>query len=81
MQSGKANVQYWLMEPLAESDARFIDPVIGWTSSNDTTQQLRLKFPTKEAAIEYATQAGHDYVVTEPKQPRFVKKSYAENFQ
>jgi hypothetical protein len=80
MQSGKANTKFWLLEPMPESE-RFIEPIMGWTASGDTPQQLRLKFPTKEKAIEFAQRAGHDYVVVEPKLAQLQRKSYAENFK
>jgi hypothetical protein len=80
MQSGKANTKHWLVEPLPESE-RFIEPIMGWTASGDTKQQLRLKFPTKEKAIEFAQRSGYEYVVVEPKKTSIKPKSYAENFK
>ena len=53
---------------------------MGWTSSDDTTQQIELSFATKQQAIAYAKRRGFAYVVDEP-QARTVKpKSYADNF-
>ena len=53
MQSGKGKSESWLLE--FESDApRTTDPLMGWTSSGDTRQQLKLSFETKELAIAYA---------------------------
>ncbi len=43
MQSGKGKSESWLLE--FESDApRTTDPLMGWTSSGDTRQQLKLSF-------------------------------------
>ena len=53
---------------------------MGWTGSDDTTQQIELSFATKQQAIAYAKRRGFAYVVDEP-QARTVKpKSYADNF-
>ena len=53
MQSGKGKSENWLLE--FESEApRTTDPLMGWTSSGDTRQQLKLSFETKELAIAYA---------------------------
>ncbi|MEL7151547.1 MAG: NADH dehydrogenase ubiquinone Fe-S protein 4, partial [Pseudomonadota bacterium] len=61
---------------------REIDPLMGWTSSNDTQAQVRLRFPTKEAALDYAKENGIDAVVTEPKvrKPNVRARGYGENF-
>ena len=53
MQSGRARSQHWVLEFEPET-ARGIEPLMGWTSSGDTRQQLRLNFDTKEHAIAYA---------------------------
>ena len=45
---------------------REIEPLMGWTSSGDTRQQLRLWFDTKEEAIAYAEREGIAYRVEEP---------------
>ena len=51
---------------------------MGWESSTDTLEEVKLKFPTKEQAIEYAEKNNISYKVIKPKE--FVIKSYAENF-
>ena len=52
-QSGKANTGRWLLEFERETGMR-PDPLTGWNGSRDTRPQVRLNFPTKEAAIAYA---------------------------
>lgn len=79
MQSGRGKLGVWLLEHSATS-ARTQDPLMGWTSSADTQAQLRLKFPSKEAAIEYAKANNIDYVVTEPKPVKRVIRNYSDNF-
>ena len=62
--------------------AREIDPLMGWTSSGDTQAQVKLRFPTKEAALEYAEEHGIDAVVSEPhaRKPNIRPGGYGENF-
>jgi hypothetical protein len=80
MQSGDRNTENWLLE--FESEApRTKDPLMGWTSSGDTRQQLKLKFETKELAIAYAERNGLAYVVAKEPPERLHKKSYSDNFK
>ncbi len=78
-QSGRAKTMRWLleMEPVSRKEA---DPLIGWIGSDDTEQQLQLRFPTKDAAIAYARRKGLDYRVFEPHERIVRPKAYADNF-
>jgi hypothetical protein len=80
MQSGLARTLEWVLEHEPERP-REIDPLMGWTSSGDTRQQVRLAFASKEEAIAYCERNGLAYTVLEPKPRKPVKKSYAENFK
>ncbi len=81
MQSGQGNTKAWRLEFLSESP-RGIDPLMGWTSSDDTQSQTRLSFETREAAEAYAQNAGLDYTVVAPhkRQPLVRQGGYGENF-
>lgn len=81
MQSGSAKTHDWVLE-FAPASAREVDPLMGWTSSGDTESQVRLRFPTREAAEAYARAKGIDYDVTEPKprKPVIRPRGYGENF-
>ncbi len=57
MQSGVGKSKQWVLE-YASDKARGIDPLMGWTSSSDTQTQVKLRFPTKEAALDYAKEHG-----------------------
>jgi hypothetical protein len=78
-QSGRAKTRHWLleMEPRSRKEA---DPLCGWIGSDDTEQQVQLRFPTKEAAIAYARRQGIDYRVYDPHRRVVRPKSYADNF-
>lgn len=80
MQSGLARTKEWVLEHEAES-AREIDPLMGWTSSRDTNQQVKLSFDTKEEAVAYAVRNGIPYSIEEPQTRKVVRKAYADNFK
>jgi hypothetical protein len=80
MQSGTARSEHWVLE--YEPDApRGTEPLMGWTSSADTRQQLRLNFDSKEQALAYAARHGIRYRLFEPPPPKPIRKSYADNFR
>lgn len=81
MSSGTAKTRHWVLEYVNDS-ARTVDPLMGWTSSDDTQAQVRMRFATKEAALEYAEEKGIDATVTEPKvrKPNVRARGYGENF-
>lgn len=81
MQSGTAKTHVWLLE-YGQASAREIDPLMGWTSSNDTQSQVRLRFESREAAEEYARENGIDYTVAEPhkRKANIRARGYGENF-
>jgi hypothetical protein len=81
MQSGQARTKDWVLEH-EQASAREIDPLMGWTSSGDTQQQVRLRFETKEEAMAYAERSGLPYAVIEPaEKTNAPTKSYADNFR
>lgn len=79
MQSGSANTKSWLLEFEPEA-ARTVEPLMGWTSSVDTRQQLRMRFDTKEAAMAYCERHDIAYQVYEPKQTTRRAMAYSDNF-
>ncbi len=81
MSSGSANTREWVME-FAPDRARDIDPLMGWTSSDDTQAQVKLRFATLREAQDYAADNGIDAVVTRPQQRRANVRAggYGENF-
>lgn len=81
MQSGTAKTRVWLLE-FGQASARDIDPLMGWTSSDDTQSQVRLRFESREEAEEYAREHRIDYTVTEPhkRKVNIRSRGYGENF-
>ena len=80
MQSGPARTKDWVLEHEIEAP-REIDPLMGWTSSRDMKQQLRLAFDSKDEAVAYAERNGIPYRIMEPKLRKAVRKSYSDNFR
>ncbi len=81
MQSGTAKTHVWFLE-FPQDSARDIDPLMGWTSSDDTQSQVRLRFESREEAEAYAKQHGIDYTVIEPqtRKANIRARGYGENF-
>ncbi len=81
MQSGTAKAKGWVLE-FAPASARVVDPLMGWTSSNDTQTQVKLRFDTCDAAEEYARSHGIEFDVAQPqaRKPTIRQRGYGENF-
>jgi len=81
MSSGTAKTKKWVLE-FAQSSSREVDPLMGWTSSDDTQGQVRLTFDSKEAALDYADEHGINAVVSEPhKRAQNIRPGgYGDNF-
>ena len=80
MSSGQARVQRWVLEYEPERP-KTIEPLMGYTSSDDMKSQIRLEFDSKEAAVAYAERNGIEYQVFEPKDRVRPTISYSDNFR
>ena len=80
MQSGRANTGRWILE-FAPSEQQVPDPLTGWAGSGDTSSQLRLGFPTLEAAQAYATREGLTFHVIPAPTSKLKLQAYADNFR
>ena len=81
MQSGTAKAKGWVLE-FAPATAREVDPLMGWTSSDDMDSQVRLRFDTKEAAEDYARARDIAFDVIDPhaRRANIRPGGYGENF-
>jgi len=80
MQSGRARTDEWVLE-FEPAEAKRPDPLTGWAGSGDTREQVRLSFPTVEAAQSYAEREGIAFTVI-PAPTRTLKlQAYADNFR
>ena len=80
MSSGQAQTQRWVLEFEPERQ-KTIEPLMGYTSSDDMLSQVRLNFDSKEAAIAYAEKNGIEYLVFDPKDRQRAQMSYSDNFR
>jgi NADH dehydrogenase (ubiquinone) Fe-S protein 4 len=61
---------------------RWVNPLMGWTSSRDPLSNLSIVFPSKQAAINFAIHNGFDYRVDD-QVDQFSKetKNYGDKFR
>jgi hypothetical protein len=80
MQSGRGQTRRWVLEyePAARREP---DPLMGWTSAQDTLNQVKMQFPTLDEAVALAEKLGLDYTIIEPHAHTPKAKSYADNFR
>lgn len=81
MSSGTAKTKHWVLEYTPDS-TREVDPLMGWTSSGDTQAQVKLRFESKAAALDYAEERGIEAVVlpAHSRKPNVRQGGYGENF-
>ena len=79
MQSGFGNTKGWVLDFEPEAPRR-VEPLMGWTSSSDMRQQLRLRFDSKEEAVAYCERHQLAYEVSDAAPLKRRTMSYADNF-
>src|SRR6202049_918161 len=57
MTSGKARTKSWVLH-FDRRTPPVIEPLMGWTGGDDTLIQVKLTFPTREAAVASAGREG-----------------------
>ena len=80
MQSGRAHTRKWVLE-YEPATRRQPEPLMGWTSAEDTLNEVQLRFETMEEAIAFAAKNALDYTVIAPHDTTGKPKSYADNFR
>ena len=80
MSSARGLTKDWVLE-FEQAAPRRAEPLMGWISAPDTLNQIRLKFPTLEAAKAYAEANGLTYTVIEPHTRSLKINPYADNFR
>ncbi len=79
-QSGHGKSQEWVLEYELAS-RREPEPLMGWISSGDTNNQVRLTFDSKELAVTFAKQKGWQYILSKPKARIVRPRNYGDNFR
>jgi hypothetical protein len=80
MQSGKARTDEWVLE-FESARPKRPDPLTGWSGGAHPQEQVKLSFPTLDAAKAYAERYRVDYHVVPPTPPKLKLQSYADNFR
>ncbi len=78
MSQGTEASKKWLLK--FHHTKQWQNPLMGWTSTQDTATQLRLSFDTQEEAVSYCKQHGFEFEIEEPQEKKKRVKSYSENF-
>ncbi|KXZ55673.1 hypothetical protein GPECTOR_2g1223 [Gonium pectorale] len=79
------SMPHWSMELLDYSE-KWVNPLIGWTSTADSMQQaaVALQFYSADEAIAFANRQGWSYEVEQPNEPRQGRSrrwaTYGDNF-
>ncbi|MCC3306225.1 ETC complex I subunit [Sneathiella sp. HT1-7] len=79
MQSGRKGTKHWRLE-YAPAEARYVEPLMGWTGSRDMNAEVTIDFDDKESAIAFCKSNNIDFTVFEPKKRQLHLKAYADNF-
>jgi hypothetical protein len=79
MQSGQAKTKEWVLDYEPEQP-RTVEPLMGWTSTGDMKQEVRMHFDTKEEAIAFCERNGIPHLVFETTPPVRQRISYSDNF-
>jgi len=79
MQSG-TRASKWVLayEPVTR---RQPEALMGWTSAEDTLNEVRLHFETMEDAVAFASKNGLEFTIIAPQNSTEKPKSYADNFR
>jgi hypothetical protein len=79
MQSGRARTADWVLE-FEPVEPKQPDPLTGWAGSGDTRGQVKLSFPTVDAAKAYAAGQGFAVEIVPPPAKTLKLQTYADNF-
>ena len=80
MQSGRSTEGSWVLE-YEPAEAKRADPLTGWAGSGDVREQVRISFPTLEAAKAYTERNGIAYHVSAAGGRTLKLQAYADNFK
>lgn len=79
MQAGKGKTKEWCVT-FGSNDPLVPEPLMGWVSSQDMKQELRLVFPSLVKALHFARVNGFDYTVYNSTKKVICPQRYEHNF-
>lgn len=80
LQSGRYRTDSWVLE-FEPAETKQPDPLTGWAGSGDTRDQVRLTFPSSDAAVAYAEREGLAFTVIAAPARKLKLQAYADNFR
>lgn len=80
MQAGRAKSGFWVLE-YEPATSRQPESLMGWSSSGDTLNQVKMEFPTEEEAVRFAEKKGWAYTVLPAQERRISPRNYVDNFK
>jgi hypothetical protein len=80
MQSGRRQTRKWVLE-YEPATSRSHDPLMGWTTADDTLNEVQLLFDSLAEAKAFAERQGLSYTLIKPQAVSEKPKSYADNFR
>lgn len=80
MQSALGKTRQWVLE-YETTSKREPEPLMGWISSGDTLNQVKLTFDSREDAVAYAQNEGWDYCVAISRDRKVKPRNYMDNFK
>ena len=80
MSSGVAKTKNWILE-YERIGGQGPEALMGWNASADTLNQVKLRFESAEAAIEYAVSQEWQYSLAKDHKKRIQPRHYGDNFK
>ena len=81
MQSGRGHhTEHWILEGISQS-SKTPEHLMGWTSAEDTQDQIRLTFDSLQTAVAFAEERGWTYDSAQTHDRTVRPQSYMNNFE
>lgn len=78
-QSGLGTAGTWILEPVRPSQ-QSPEPLMGWTQSGDTLNQVKMEFPTQAKAEAFAKAQGWRYTSGKQNIRKVKPRNYGQGF-
>ena len=80
MQSGRGKAGSWVLEYISDS-SKNPESLMGWITSDDTLDQVRINFDSLENAIAFAEKKGWHYTINSTNVRKIKPRNYVDNFK
>lgn len=80
MQSGRGKTALWLME-FTDTTKRTVDNLIGWIGCADTNNQIMIRFPNSDKAVEFANKNDLEFTIRQTQERIIKPRSFADNYK